>query len=98
MTDEELIAYRRQPDTFFGVPLKQGRKTRNPLDLFDFFCESYKNCPREKLLGFLKGRPDFEQLKTKDTQDLLITCCESWVYSAVQGNRTSESRLASDTF
>ena len=24
ITEEELIAYHRQPDTFFGVPLQQG--------------------------------------------------------------------------
>lgn len=92
LTDEELIAYKRQPDTFFGVHLKQGKKARDPLDLFDFFYESYKNCPREKLLSFLKNRPDFEKIKTLDTQELLITCCEGWVYSAVAGTKDEESK------
>ena len=40
MTDKELIAYRRQPDTFFGVHLKQGRKARDALDLLDLFSVS----------------------------------------------------------
>jgi len=83
MTDEELIAYRRQPDTFFGVPLKQGKKAQDPLDLFDFFYESYKGCPRERLLEFVKERPDFESLKNLSDEELLISCCEGWVYSAI---------------
>jgi hypothetical protein len=83
MTDEELIAYRRQPDTFFGVPLKQGKKAQDPLDLFDFFYESYKGCPRQRLLEFVKGRPDFESLKNLSDEELLISCCEGWVYSAI---------------
>jgi hypothetical protein len=86
MTDQELIAYRRQPDTFFDVCLKQGKKARDPLALFDFFYESYKNCPREKLLSFLKDRDDFENLKTFSNEELLITCCEAWVYSAVSSS------------
>ena len=84
MTDEELIAYRRQPNTFFGVNLKQGGKARDPLDLFDFFYENYKNCPREKLLEFLKDRHDLENIKTLSNEELLITCCEAWVYSAIR--------------
>lgn len=83
MTDDELIAYRRQPNTFFGVPFKQTQKAKDALDLFDFFYESYRATPREKLLEFLGGRQDFARLKELPTEELLITCCEGWVYSAV---------------
>ena len=83
LSDMELAAYKRHPETFFGVRLKQVKKARDPLDLFDFFYENYKNCPRERLLGFLKNRPDFEKLKDLDNHELLIKCCEAWVCSAV---------------
>ena len=91
ITEEELIAYRRQPDTFFGVHLKQGRKAKDPLDLFDFFYESYKECARERLLSFLQTRADFESLKNLNNEELLITCCEGWVYSAMQPNQNENT-------
>lgn len=93
ITEEELIAYRRQPDTFFGVHLKQGKKVRDPLDLFDFFHESYKNCPRERLLSFLENRPDFDKLKSLTTEELLITCCEWWVHSAVNSSNVGQGEV-----
>jgi hypothetical protein len=37
LTKDELAAYRKYPDTFFGVYREQGRKAETPLDLFDFF-------------------------------------------------------------
>ena len=90
ITEEELIAYRRQPDTFFGVYLKQGKKAESPLDLFDFFYEAYKECSKERLLEFLKDSPDYERLKSLDREELLITCCERWVYSAAVGQQSPQ--------
>jgi len=83
ISEEELIAYRRQPDTFFGVTLRQTRKAKDPLDLFDFFYESYKSTPRERLLEFVKNRPDFVVLQKLDDKELLISYCEGLVYSAM---------------
>ncbi len=81
MTDEELLAYKWHPESFFGVPLRQGRQAKDPLELFDFFYESYKHSPRERLLEFVRNRPDFEELKNLSDAELLISCCEGWVYS-----------------
>ena len=83
LTDAELIAYKRHPETFFGVPLKKTNKVNDPLELYDFFYGSYKTCPRERLLGFLKNRKDIEHLKTLSDEELLVKCCEMWVYSAM---------------
>jgi len=83
MTDGELQAYKKYPDTFFGVSLKQRQKINDPLELFDFFYGNYKNCSREKLLGFLKDRKDFEALKDLSNEDLLITCCDALVQAAL---------------
>ncbi len=83
MTDEELIAYRRQPDTFLGVPLRQGRKAKDLIDLFDFFYESYKNTPRERIVEFVKDRADFESLRNLNDEELKISYCEGLVYSTI---------------
>ncbi len=90
VTDEEIQAYKRYPDTFFGVPRQQGRKTENPLELYDFFYESYKKSPREKLLEFMKDRSDIEELKKLNDEELLVTCCEGWVYSILNDERKKE--------
>ena len=83
MTDEELLAYTRQPDSFFGIPLQQGRQAKDPLELYDFFYESYKRSPRDRLLEFMRERPDFEALKDLSDEELLISCCEGWVYGLI---------------
>ena len=83
INEEELIAYRRQPDTFFGITLKQAQKAKDPLDLFDFFYESYKSTPRDRLLEFIKNRPGYNVLQKLDDKELLISYCEGLVYSAL---------------
>lgn len=89
LTDDELRAYKKYPDTFFGVPLHQGRKANDPLELYDFFYEAYKKSSREKLLSFLKERTDIEELKKLNDEELLVTCCEGWVYSAIKTDQPS---------
>lgn len=90
VSDEELAAYKRHADTFFGVPRQQGRKADDSLELFDFFYESYKKAPRDRLLGFMKNRPDIESLKKLTDEELLTTCCEGWVYSAMLDSKKKD--------
>jgi hypothetical protein len=87
LTEDELAAYQKYPDTFFGVYREQGRKAETPLDLFDFFFETYKHTTKEKLLEFLKEHPDIEQLKRLDQEELAITFCERSVYAAMSKER-----------
>lgn len=84
VTDEELEAYKKYPDTFFGVLRQQGRKADDPLDLYDFFYESYKSTPHERILEFVKDRPDFDALQKLSNMELLISYCEGLVYSAMK--------------
>jgi hypothetical protein len=84
ITDEELSAYRRHPDTFFGVYRKQGRKIDNFLELFDGFYDCYRHTDRSKLLEFLKDQPDYDVLQGESQEELAITCCERWVYSEMK--------------
>lgn len=83
MTEDELLAYKIYPDTFFGVPLTQGKKVNYPLELYDFFYENHKNTPRDKLLEFMKNRSDLENLKNQSDKELLITYCEGLVYASL---------------
>jgi hypothetical protein len=83
LTEKELAAYRKHPDTFFGVYKKQTKTARDPLDLFDFFFEAYKHTPKDRLLELLKGHPRWEELKNESQEELAITYCENTVYSAM---------------
>src|SRR5437867_9349767 len=40
LSNEELEAYRRHPDTFCGVPSQRKTQAESPLDLYDFFHKS----------------------------------------------------------
>ena len=83
ISDEELQAYKKYPVTFFGVPLKQGGKANDPLELFDFLYDNHKQSSREKLLEFMKNSSDVESLRELSNEELLITYCERLVYSIV---------------
>lgn len=91
ITDEELIAYKKHPEVFFGIPLSVGGKASQPMEIFDFFYNCYKHSTREKLLEFVKDRSDFESIKNLSTEELLITCCEGWTYSAMNTNKSNET-------
>jgi hypothetical protein len=81
ITDEELAAYQKYPDTFLGVYRPKGKKINDALDMFDFYFEAYRNTPKEKLLEFLNNHPDLERLKQESQKELAITYCERLVYS-----------------
>lgn len=81
MSQAELDDYRQFPDTFFGGYLRQGRKARTSLELYDFMHESYKNTPKEKLLEWLATAADFAELKNLTQTELSEIYCERCVYS-----------------
>jgi hypothetical protein len=78
LTTDELEDYRRHPDTFFGVYKKQSGTIDNPIELFDFLYESYKDTPKERLLELIKDAPDLEQFKPLSQKDLAEAVCERW--------------------
>ena len=86
MSDEEMRAYKKYPDTFFGVPLNQSGEAKDPMQLFDFFYNNYKQTPSEKLLEFMKNASDLEALKKLSSEELLITYCERLVYSSIKNH------------
>jgi hypothetical protein len=89
ISDAELVAYRAYPDTFFGEIRQPARHAKTLVDWCDFFYQTYKDTPRDKLLEWLSGAPDIERLQTLPQEDLAIIISERWAYSAFQtGHQT----------
>jgi len=88
VSDEEIEAYKKYPDTFFGVSRHQGRKIDDPLELYDFFYDVYKKTSRNKLLEFMKGWHDFKNIQSLSDKELAETYCESLVYSAMRNAKS----------
>ncbi|MFA7256207.1 MAG: hypothetical protein WC047_01345 [Kiritimatiellales bacterium] len=91
LTDDELKAYRRHPDTFFGVYRPTGKKTENPVEIFHEFHNVYKTSSREKLLEFMKGAPNIGALRKLPQSDLAFLYCENLVYSVMKPRASDAS-------
>jgi hypothetical protein len=70
LTDSELQAYRRFPDTFFGTLIEPIRKVNSPLELYDIFLEAFRQTSKQRLLELMAAAPDIEHLKTLSQRDL----------------------------
>ncbi len=92
LSDAELAAYRRHPDTFFGVVRRRSQNADDPLQLFDFVYESYRNTSKAKLLEFMKGHPNIEELKQLDQKELAIRYCEQFVYAVMSRSKRIEEQ------
>jgi len=83
LSEAELAAYKRHPETFFGVIQPVSRRADTPLELFDFFHETYRHTPRERLLEFLQNAPDIEWLRGQTQQELALIYAERSAYAAI---------------
>jgi hypothetical protein len=54
------------------------------LELAEFFYESYRNTPKERLLEFLKDHPHLEKFKEYTQKDLAIFVSEQWAAGAAK--------------
>jgi hypothetical protein len=84
LTDTEMEAYREHPDTFFGVEKKVNRSTNDPVDLFEFFFEGYKNTPKEILLELFGENHQKTNLAEKSQEELAKIYCEGLVNSIIK--------------
>ncbi|MEI6002265.1 SEC-C domain-containing protein [Paraburkholderia bengalensis] len=75
LSDVEIAAWKRHPDTFFGE-ISGNRKTESVLDLYDFLMESYSKTPKEKLLEFFADSPEIEALSALTQAELASLYCE----------------------
>jgi hypothetical protein len=87
LTDAEIAAWKRHPDTFFGEVRQTTRHAENWLDLAKFMYETYKSTPREKLLEWMNETSNYEYLKTLSQEDLAIVYCEGVAASSELSNQ-----------
>jgi len=83
MSDDELEDYRSHPEAFWGrIETSPRKKIQNTYELFEWILNVYKETPKEKLLNFMKGVPDFSSLQKIDQPELAIEyaerCCASF--------------------
>lgn len=76
MSDDELDDYRSHPEAFFGRIQHVSKTAKNLYEMFEFFLDSYKNTPKERLLEFMKEAADFSSLQQMDQADLAIEYAE----------------------
>ena len=81
LSPEELAAYMRHPDTFFGVEMRATRKAETPLDMFDFIMDGYRDTAKERLLELMADHQDIEELKALSKEDLREIYAERCAYS-----------------
>ena len=84
LTPTEVAAYSRHPDTFFGTYSPASRQAKDPLDLYDFFFESYSRSSRDRLLAFMKDHPDIDSLSGLSQEELAIIYCERMADTAAR--------------
>jgi hypothetical protein len=75
LTEAELHAYRRSPDTFFGTIKEVPKEIMEPLDCYDFHWRVYSRASKETLLAYMSGWPDYAALKNLDQKELAQTFC-----------------------
>ena len=84
---EELAAWRRHPDTFFGVVGQRKTRADSPLELYDWFHECFKRSSKEQLLEAMANAPDFEQLAKLDQPQLASIHAERLTNAALAMER-----------
>jgi hypothetical protein len=75
LTDAELAAYKRSPETFFGVLKQVSQKMTEPLDCFDFLWDSYSHLSKEKLQEATRDWPDAAALHRFEQPRLAQVYC-----------------------
>ncbi|MDR1026340.1 MAG: hypothetical protein LBL47_02970, partial [Lactobacillus sp.] len=83
LSDLELAAYNRHPETFFGVKTKVQREIKDAIGFFEWFYDVYKNTPTENLLEFSVQYPQIEQIKKMSREEILLHLCEMYAWWAM---------------
>lgn len=86
LTDIEVSAYYRSPNTFFGEVIPQGGKVDSPTEFFDFLFKTYKNSPRDFLLEEISKLTNNSSYLEKSQEELAALYCEAAVQSQIRAN------------
>jgi hypothetical protein len=92
LSHEEIESWRQYPDTFFGVVGQRHTRADTPLELYDFFLESYQHSTKDELLEFLRGAPDFKELSKLDQPRLASLYAERMTNAAGARNARKAAR------
>ena len=87
MSDRELEVYQAHKEGYFGIVQPVGKNIKDPFELFEWFMESYKDTPRERLLALCDGHPNLSELGELDDTEIRLTLCESWTTASVRSSR-----------
>ena len=87
LSDEEVEAYKSHPETFFGRVVSVSKNTEDPIELYEFFLNGYKDTTRDKLLEFMSSSPDIETLKTLPDDELHFIYAEGLTQTAMRNRK-----------
>lgn len=83
LSDLEIAAWQRHPDTFFGELGQRTTKANSPLELYDFFLSTYRHTSKERLLEMMSEANDIHDLSKLSQKELAYIYCERSVYGAM---------------
>ena len=78
----EMELYYQSPGTFFGEVDRNKESSEHPLELFDFFFETYSNSTRENLLKWMANSGDYDRLEKLSQIQLAEEYCAGMAESA----------------
>lgn len=93
LSNAEIAAYKRHPETFFGKIAPVGSKCETAMELFEFFYESLKDTPREKMLDWFSTSLDLTELKNLSTPELAFAYTERHVMAVIKDNPMPDIEL-----
>ena len=93
LSESELRAYRKQPETFFDVIQTVGANSA-PDDLlakYDFLMSTYGKSSKSDLLRFMKDAPNHDTLQALDQPALAHIYCTQMAHNMVDSYRRHEA-------
>jgi len=79
MSDSEFEDFKRHPDVYFGIVRRQGKKSENEYEFFEYMVDIHMSYSRESTLNKLENSHDYKQLKKLNKEDLVVEYCERLV-------------------
>lgn len=76
LSNDEMTAWRKHPDTFFGEVGQRSTKAQDPIALYDLIYNCYQQTPKSRLLEFMAAASDIENLRTLDQSQLAAIYAE----------------------
>lgn len=86
ITEDELHVYRDSPETFFGAYQPKTKTMQQPVELYEWMLEAYRQTPRERLLELLAEYADIESLRELPQLELAKIYSERMTCGAVARN------------